>query len=145
MATLGVRMPDVLTRVTEYIPQVIAYVERIIANGYGYESNGSVYFDMTKYVSDGHHAPGKLAPSKVGNARAQEDADGSLSAATSKKEKRSEADFVLWKNSKAGEPTWQSPWGLGRPGWHIEVRGNPPQLLFLDCSRMRLAVLRHGQ
>src|SRR5262245_6412326 len=58
--------------------------------------------------------------SKVGNARAQEDADGALSAAAAKTDKKDPNDFVLWKKSKPGEPVWESPWGPGRPGWHIE-------------------------
>ncbi len=120
MDTLGVRTPDVLTRVSEYVPEIIAYVEKIIANGYGYASNGSVYFDTAKYLNDGHHDYGKLAPSKVGNARAQEEADGALSAAAAKTDKKDGSDFVLWKKSKPGECVWDSPWGPGRPGWHIE-------------------------
>ncbi len=129
METLGVRMPDVLTRVSEYVPQIIAYVQKIIANGYAYEANGSVYFDTAKYLTDGHHEYGKLAPSKVGNARAQEDADGALSAAAAKTDKKDPSDFVLWKKSKPGEPVWESPWGLGRPGWHIECSAMASEVL----------------
>lgn len=129
MQTLGVRMPDALTRVSEYIPQIIAYVEKIIANGYGYVSNGSVYFDTDKYLNDGQHDYGKLAPSKVGNARAQEEADGALSSTTGKADKKNGNDFVLWKKSKPGEPVWESPWGLGRPGWHIECSAMASELL----------------
>lgn len=65
---------------------------------------------------------GKLAPSKVGNSRAQEEADGPLNAAAAKTDKKDANDFVLWKKSKPGEPVWDSPWGQGRPGWHIEVQ-----------------------
>ena len=127
MATLNVRMPDVLTRVSEYIPEIIAYVQKIIDNGYAYESNGSVYFDTEKYMNDGSHDYGKLAPSKVGNSRAQQEADGALSAGQT--DKRNGNDFVLWKNSKVGEPHWDSPWGKGRPGWHIECSAMASELL----------------
>ena len=65
---------------------------------------------------------GKLAPSKVGNSRAQEEADGPLNAAAAKTDKKDANDFVLWKKSKPGEPVWDSQWGQGRPGWHIEVQ-----------------------
>ena len=129
MERLGVLPPDVLTRVSEYVPQVVTYVEKIIANGYGYASNGSVYFDTDKYLHDGNHEYGKLAPTKVGNVRAQEDADGALSTAASKSDKKCESDFVLWKNSKPGEPWWGSPWGKGRPGWHIECSAMATDLL----------------
>ncbi len=64
---------------------------------------------------------GKLAPSKVGNIRAQDEGEGALSATAAKTDKKDGNDFVLWKKSKAGEPVWDSPWGKGRPGWHIEV------------------------
>lgn len=129
MDRLGVIQPDALTRVSEYIPQIVDYVKKIIDNGYGYESNGSVYFDTKKYMEDGHHDYGKLAPSKVGNVREQEDADGALTAVTVKDDKKTPSDFVLWKKSRPGEPVWDSPWGKGRPGWHIECSAMASDLL----------------
>eukprot|EP00049_Salpingoeca_infusionum_P018486 m.357439 g.357439 ORF g.357439 m.357439 type:complete len:601 (-) comp17825_c0_seq1:172-1974(-) len=117
MDKLGVLPPDVLTRVTEYVPEVVSFVQRIIDNGYAYESNGSVYFDTPKYATaDGHHYP-KLKPEQVGDAAALVDGEGELTATS---EKKSQRDFALWKKSKPGEPAWDSPWGKGRPGWHIE-------------------------
>lgn len=118
MGRLGIAPPDVMTRVTEYIPEVIEFVERIIANGYAYASNGSVYFDVEKYGSSKTHYYGKLVPENVGNDTATAEGEGALSAGAD--DKRSKCDFALWKKSKPGEPQWESPWGLGRPGWHIE-------------------------
>lgn len=112
MATLGVRPPTVLTRVTEYIPEIVSYVEKIVDNGMAYVSgDGSVYFDTQAFRTSGH-TYGKLNPWAVGSALAAEgDPTG---------DKRHPSDFALWKAAKPGEPTWDSPWGPGRPGWHIE-------------------------
>eukprot|EP01087_Luapelamoeba_hula_P015080 TRINITY_DN4470_c0_g1_i2.p1 TRINITY_DN4470_c0_g1~~TRINITY_DN4470_c0_g1_i2.p1 ORF type:complete len:744 (+),score=147.00 TRINITY_DN4470_c0_g1_i2:33-2264(+) len=117
MKNLGVRMPDVMTRVTEYVPEVIAFVQKIIANEFAYESNGSVYFNTAAFSAAGYHYA-KLQPWSVGNAALMSEGEGSLSSGAS--EKRSANDFALWKKSKPGEPQWESPWGKGRPGWHIE-------------------------
>lgn len=122
MADLGVREVDTLTRVTEYIPHIIAFVEKIIANGYAYESGGSVYFDTIAFMKatgkDGlcHHYA-KLKPSAVGNLDLASEGEGALGSSGDKKHPN---DFALWKLSRPGEPHWDSPWGLGRPGWHIE-------------------------
>jgi cysteinyl-tRNA synthetase len=122
MADLGVREVDTLTRVTEYIPHIIAFVEKIIANGYAYESGGSVYFDTIAFMKatgkDGlcHHYA-KLKPSAVGNLDLASEGEGALGSSGDKKHPN---DFALWKLSRPGEPRWESPWGLGRPGWHIE-------------------------
>ncbi|KAG2499369.1 hypothetical protein HYH03_002944 [Edaphochlamys debaryana] len=115
MDSLGCRRPDVLTRVSEYIPEIIEYVQRIVNNGMAYESNGSVYFDTASFRSCGH-TYGKLNPWAVGSATLA--AEGESNFETS--EKRNPQDFALWKASKPGEPVWDSPWGQGRPGWHIE-------------------------
>jgi cysteinyl-tRNA synthetase len=120
MKSLGIKTPDALTRVTEYVPEVVAMCERIIANGYAYESEGSVYFDVAAFDKAQNHFYAKLVPSAYGNTELLEEGEGGLSTTASKSEKRSPNDFALWKNSKAGEPVWPSPWGLGRPGWHIE-------------------------
>lgn len=121
MAALNVLPPDVLTRVSEYVPEVIAYVQKIVDNGYGYESNGSVYFDVSKFSKSPCHRYAKLVPEAVGDSLALAEGEGVLSKANEQlKEKKSRNDFVLWKASKIGEPSWESPWGLGRPGWHIE-------------------------
>uniref|UniRef100_A0A383W906 cysteine--tRNA ligase n=1 Tax=Tetradesmus obliquus TaxID=3088 RepID=A0A383W906_TETOB len=115
MAALGVRMPDVLTRVVEFLPEIIAYVQRIVDNGMAYESNGSVYFDTVKFREAGH-VYGKCKPSSVGNATLASESEANFETS----EKRSQQDFALWKAAKPGEPCWDSPWGKGRPGWHIE-------------------------
>lgn len=121
MAALNVLPADVLTRVSEYVPEVIDYVQKIVANGYGYESNGSVYFDVNKFSKSPDHRYAKLVPEAVGDSLALAEGEGVLSTSTEQvKEKKSRNDFVLWKASKLGEPSWPSPWGLGRPGWHIE-------------------------
>ncbi|PAV18442.1 cysteinyl-trna synthetase [Pyrrhoderma noxium] len=118
MARLRVRPPDTLTRVTEYVPEIVAFVQRIIDNGYAYESEGSVYFDTGAFEgSDGHEYP-KLQPSSKGNRELLEEGEGSLTVKAVGQ--RSKSDFALWKRSKPGEPAWPSPWGPGRPGWHIE-------------------------
>lgn len=111
--------PDVTTRVTDYVPEIIEYIEQIMSNGYCYESNGSVYFDTLSFSKSKGKLYGKLEPGKVGDLEALAEGEGALSTDASA-EKRSQADFVLWKASKTGEPAWPSPWGNGRPGWHIE-------------------------
>jgi len=126
MARLRVSEPDTLTRVTEYVPEIVAFVERIIQNGYAYEVTGSVYFDTNKFDATENHAYAKLEPWSKGNKELLEEGEGALSNTAGR---RSMADFALWKASKPGEPFWPSPWGPGRPGWHIE------------CSVMASAVL----
>ena len=127
MKQLNVLPPDTLTRVTEYIDDIIQLVQKIIANGYGYISNGSVYLDTNKYTADGNKY-GVLAPNSVGNTDLIADGEGSLTSTTTS-DKRSINDFVLWKKSKLGEPYWNSPWGNGRPGWHIECFANDTRVL----------------
>ncbi|KAG0655612.1 hypothetical protein C6P46_000780 [Rhodotorula mucilaginosa] len=131
MSALHIERPTTLTRVSEYIPEIVKFVEGIVERGYAYEGGGSVWFDTVKFEgakggSDGHeewhHSYAKLQPWSKGNRELLEDGEG----------KRSSADFALWKSSKPGEPAWDSPWGRGRPGWHIE------------CSVMASDVLGSG-
>ncbi|XP_058484750.1 cysteine--tRNA ligase, cytoplasmic isoform X2 [Solea solea] len=121
MAALNVLPPDVLTRVSEYVPEIVEFVKKIVSNGYGYESNGSVYFNTSKFDTSPKHSYAKLVPEAVGDQKALQEGEGDLSISADRlSEKRSQNDFALWKASKPGEPSWDSPWGKGRPGWHIE-------------------------
>src|SRR6218665_207400 len=119
MKALNILPPDCITRVSEFIPEIVDYVQKIIDNGFAYSSNGSVYFDTEKFANDSKHFYAKLVPEAFGNRAALDEGEGDLGGATDQ-EKRSVNDFALWKASKPGEPSWQSPWGMGRPGWHIE-------------------------
>lgn len=121
MEALNVLPPDVLTRVSEYVPEIVDFVEKVISNGYGYESNGSVYFATAKFDGSPQHSYAKLVPEAVGDQKALQEGEGDLSISADRlSEKISPNDFALWKASKPGEPSWDSPWGKGRPGWHIE-------------------------
>lgn len=118
MSRLGVKDPDVLTRVTEYVPQIIAYIKVIIDKGLAYASNGSVYLSINDFKQQGHSYR-KLEPfSGDTSEEAMTESEGAL--AGSGTEKKNVNDFALWKASKPGEPEWDCPWGKGRPGWHIE-------------------------
>ncbi len=118
LRTMNCLPVSAITRVTEYVPQIIDFVSKIEKNGYTYQtSDGSVYFDISAFERDGNSYP-RLQPSSRNDMSLHADGEGALTKQTS--EKRSPSDFALWKASKAGEPSWPSPWGLGRPGWHIE-------------------------
>lgn len=108
MKALKVQTPDVEPRVTTHIPQIIALVEKIIASGLAYESDGDVFFSVGKFKEYG-----KLSRRTL---------DSMLEGVRiDLNEKKDDAlDFALWKAAKPGEPSWDSPWGKGRPGWHIE-------------------------
>jgi len=105
---LGVKTVDKFPRVTENIPGIIKYIQTIIDKGYAYESGGDVYFDVHKKADYGKLSRRKLDDMEAG-ARIEPG-----------EQKRHPMDFALWKKSKEGEPSWDSPWGKGRPGWHIE-------------------------
>jgi len=127
MVSLNVMSADCLTRVSEYVPEIVEYIQQIIERKYAYESNGSVYFDVKQFDSSPCHHYAKLVPEAFGDANALAEGEGDLSADS--QEKHAPNDFALWKASKPGEPSWPSPWGAGRPGWHIE------------CSVMASAIL----
>ncbi|KJE97474.1 cysteinyl-tRNA synthetase [Capsaspora owczarzaki ATCC 30864] len=120
MKALHILEPDRLTRVSDYIDEIIEFVEKVIGNGYAYASNGSVYFSTTSFDQNKGHHYAKLVPEAVGNAASLAEGEGELSATDAGSDKKHPNDFALWKKSKAGEPAWDSPWGKGRPGWHIE-------------------------
>jgi len=117
MGALGVQRADVEPRATDYIDQIIGIVKTLENKGMAYEMDGDVYFEVEKF--DGY---GKLSKRNIEEmqAGARIDVD---------ERKRNPLDFALWKSSKQGEPAWESPWGKGRPGWHIE------------CSAMSAAIL----
>ncbi|VDM55334.1 unnamed protein product [Angiostrongylus costaricensis] len=132
MACLNVLPADVVTRVSEYVPEIVVFIEKIIENGYAYSTNdGSVYFDTKTFVTNPRHFYAKLVPEAYGDLESLEknmrEGEGELSITSEKlMQKRNPSDFALWKSSKGGEPFWSSPWGkedfivFGRPGWHIE-------------------------
>lgn len=118
VGALNVQPPDTITRVTEYGPQIVEFVKQIQDNGFAYEHEGSVYYDTQAWeTSGGVYA--RLEPWNRNDKDLQADGEGALSN-TKTSFKKSAADFALWKASKSGEPYWPSPWGPGRPGWHIE-------------------------
>ncbi len=95
-------------KVTENIPEIIDIIQKLIDNGYAYSINGDVFFDVLKYEKYGQLSNQKLDELELG------------SRVEIMESKKNPMDFVLWKNKKEGEPYWESPWGNGRPGWHIE-------------------------
>lgn len=105
---LNVKRATYHPRVTEEMDEIIEMIQELINKGYAYEINGSVYYDTQKF--EGY---GKLSKKK------QEDLEAGARIAVDE-EKQHPMDFVLWKPKKEGEPAWKSPWGEGRPGWHIE-------------------------
>jgi cysteinyl-tRNA synthetase len=119
MSLLRVRKPSSSPRATEHMDEIIAFVARLIKRGFAYAAgtgnSQSVYFDVKAFKAAGH-TYGKLKPWAVGSAELASEGEADFTTS----EKRSDQDFALWKASKAGEPFWESPWGKGRPGWHVE-------------------------
>ena len=108
MDALGVKRADVYPRVTEHMKEIIRLVETLIEKGKAYVVDGDVFFDVTKFDGYGKLSKMNIEQMKAG-ARIEVDP-----------KKRNPADFALWKAAKPDEPFWESPWGRGRPGWHIE-------------------------
>ena len=108
MELLGNALPDVEPRVSDHMPQIIRLIETLVAKGHGYEVEGDVYFEVSKLPWYGKLSRRNLDDLRSG---ARVDVD---------ERKRSPLDFALWKSAKPDEPSWPSPWGPGRPGWHIE-------------------------
>ncbi|SFH72884.1 cysteinyl-tRNA synthetase [Selenomonas ruminantium] len=118
MDALNVKRADVYPRVSKTIPDIIAMVQKLIDNGYAYAvDNGDVFYSVEKFAGYGKLSGRKLEDMQAG-ARIEVDT-----------RKHHPMDFALWKSAKPGEPSWDSPWGKGRPGWHIE------------CSTMSLKYL----
>jgi cysteinyl-tRNA synthetase len=117
MAALNVREADVYPKATEEIPKIIEIITGLIDNGCAYASEGDVYFRVAKDPTYG-----KLSHRSLDGMRAGARVESGT-------EKEHPMDFALWKGAKPGEPSWDSPWGQGRPGWHIE------------CSAMALRYL----
>jgi len=108
MAALGVLRPDVAPKATEHIADMTALIERLLAGGFAYAVDGDVYFEVARFPDYGRLS-GKNLDELLAGARVDVD-----------ERKRDPRDFALWKAAKPGEPVWPSPWGPGRPGWHIE-------------------------
>ncbi len=108
LEALGVGPADYHPRATEHVHDMIALIEKLVEKGVAYQSNGDVFYDVSKFP---HY--GRLSGKNPDDLKA-----GSRVAVDEKK--RNPLDFVLWKSQKPGEPAWDSPWGPGRPGWHIE-------------------------
>lgn len=108
MDSLGVKRADVYPRVSEHIPEIIDVVQKLIDKGFAYVIDGDVYYKITAFDDYGHLSGRTLDDMQAG---ARVDIDD---------RKENPMDFALWKSAKPGEPAWESPWGQGRPGWHIE-------------------------
>ncbi len=114
---LKLDQPDIRPKATEHIPEMIEMIETLVDKGYAYVEDGDVYFEVGRFGEYGKLSHRKLEDMEAG-ARVEVD-----------KRKRDPFDFALWKKAKEGEPSWPSPWGDGRPGWHVE------------CSTMSLKYL----
>lgn len=116
LQSLGVNQIDHLPRATDSMDEIIKFILELIDQGYAYASGGDVFFDVTRDPSYG----------QLSN-RSADSQQGEGGEAASKK--RSSGDFALWKSAKSGEPSWASPWGQGRPGWHIECSAMSRKIL----------------
>jgi cysteinyl-tRNA synthetase len=116
LAALGVDQIDHFPRATDCMPEIIQFIECLTDQNVAYESDGDVYFDVGK---DPEY--GKLSNRSIESMQGEGGAGG--------ERKRHVADFALWKAAKPGEPSWDSPWGKGRPGWHIECSAMSKKLL----------------
>jgi len=117
-ATLGLQVPDLEPRATEFIAPIIAMIETLIDKGFAYAAdNGDVMYSVRKFPNYGRLSRKKIDDLRAGS-RVQVD-----------EAKHDPLDFVLWKHAKPGEPSWPSPWGAGRPGWHIECSAMSTSLL----------------
>ena len=110
-AALGIRPATIHPKATEHIPEIITLIERLIENGHAYAvPSGDVYYRVSAFPGYG----------KLSGQRSEERETGASERLNVETDKESPEDFALWKSQKPGEPAWDSPWGPGRPGWHIE-------------------------
>jgi cysteinyl-tRNA synthetase len=117
-ARLAILPPDEEPRATQYLPQIIAMIAQLVKRDYAYVAqNGDVMYAVARFQGYGKLSGKRLADLRAG-ARVEVD-----------EAKRDPLDFVLWKHAKPGEPAWESPWGAGRPGWHIECSAMSTSLL----------------
>ena len=117
-ATLGLQEPDLEPRATEFIGPIIAMIQILIDKGFAYPAdNGDVMYSVRKFPGYGRLSGKKIDDLRVGSRVQVDDA------------KHDPHDFVMWKHAKPGEPSWASPWGDGRPGWHIECSAMSTSLL----------------
>jgi cysteinyl-tRNA synthetase len=117
-ATLGLQKPDLEPRATEFIGPIIAMIQTLIDKGFAYAAdNGDVMYSVRKFPGYGRLSGKKIDDLRVGSRVQVDDA------------KHDPHDFVMWKHAKPGEPSWASPWGEGRPGWHIECSAMSTSLL----------------
>ena len=117
MAALGNLEPNLMPRATDFIPQMISYIELLIKRGFAYTDEGHVLFSVSNYKNYGRLS-GRSIEDMIAGARVEVASY-----------KRNPMDFVLWKPSEQGLPGWESPWGRGRPGWHIECSAMAHELL----------------
>jgi len=117
MERLGATSVNYYPHATDYVPEIIDQVKALVDRGFAYASEGSVYYDVAKFPAYGRLSGQQTEALRPG-ARVEVDAS-----------KRAPGDFVLWKATTPGEPTWESPWGPGRPGWHIEDTAITARLL----------------
>ncbi len=120
MEQLGVSRADIEPKATEHVKEMIQTIQRLIDNGYAYSIDGNVYFKVDRFPEYGKLSK-KNTEDLMAGARVEVD-----------ERKKNPLDFALWKSSKEGEPSWDSPWGPGRPGWHIE------------CTTMSMKYLGEG-
>ncbi len=130
----GCRPPDIEPRATGHIPEMIVLIRRLIEGGHAYAASGDVYFDVLSYPEYG-----ALSGQRLDQMRVAEDVDEGA--------KRDPRDFTLWKAAKPGEPYWETPWGPGRPGWHLECSAMSTKYLGpafdIHCGGMDLIFPHH--
>jgi len=112
LARVGALTPDIEPKVSEHLPEICALIEKLIERGHAYESQGDVYFSVRSFPDYGKLSHRKLADLSLGASGRLDDEEG--------KRKQDPADFALWKGGDVAGASWDSPWGRGRPGWHIE-------------------------